>query len=325
LPYHGSGWQGPFPSASVDNADARARHSLLNLYVRVHGKVIRTAVRGGEPAPVIDAVTALAGLIQSNREEVRAAWLADREGRFGALDDREFRGHIDRLLDDLGRVRGTWDSAEFGALKEHVVELSRAAALRGATPSETATLIFSLKEALSPVMRLGLADASLDWEGAEGINRLIDRMGLLTFEAFIAGREAMILEQQRSILELSTPVVELWHGILALPIVGTVDSLRTQQIMENLLQRIVDTGAQMVLIDITGVPVVDTMVAKHLLQTVTATRLLGAEAILVGISPRIAQTLVHLGVDLGAVTTRATLARGLELALTRTHQQVVAL
>ncbi len=274
---------------------------------------------------MIDAVSALAALIQSNREEVRTAWLADREGRSNALKDREFRDHIDRLLDDLTRIRGTWDMDEFGALKGHLVELSRAAALRGATPSETATLIFSLKEALGPVVRLGLAEKSLDWDAAEAINRLIDRMGLLTFEAFIAGREAMIREQQRSIMELSTPVVELWHGILAVPIVGTVDSLRTQQIMENLLQRIVDTGAQMILIDITGVPVVDTTVAKHLLQTVTATRLLGAEAILVGISPRIAQTLVHLGVDLGEVTTRATLARGLELALSRTHQQVVSL
>ena len=274
---------------------------------------------------MIDAGTALAGMIQAHREEVGAAWLAAREGRFGNLNDKDYQQHAERVLNDLAQVHGDWDGAGFAALKEHLAELSRAAALRGATPSETATLIFSLKDALGPVTRLGMTDGSLTWETADGINRLIDSMGLHTFETFVAGREAMIREQQRSIMELSTPVVELWHGILALPVVGTVDSVRTQQIMENLLQRIVDTGAQMVLIDITGVPVVDTTVAKHLLQTVTATRLLGAEAILVGISPRIAQTLVHLGVDLGAVTTRATLARGLELALTKTRQQVVSL
>lgn len=274
---------------------------------------------------MIDAGTTLAGMIQSHRDEVGSAWLAEREGRFGNLNDKDFLQQADRVLNDLAQVHGDWDGPAFAALKEHLAELSRAAALRGATPSETATLIFSLKDALGPVTRLGMTDGSLNWETAEGISRLIDCMGLHTFETFVASREAMIREQQRSIMELSTPVVELWHGILALPVVGTIDSLRTQQIMENLLQRIVDTGAQMVLIDITGVPVVDTTVAKHLLQTVTATRLLGAEAILVGISPRIAQTLVHLGVDLGAVTTRATLARGLELALTRTRQQVVSL
>jgi rsbT co-antagonist protein RsbR len=272
-----------------------------------------------------DAGTTLAGLIQSHREEVSAAWLTAKEGRFGNLSDQDFLQHTGKVLNDLAYVQGDWDGPAFATLKEHLTELSRAAALRGATPSETATLIFTLKDALGPLMRPNMADGSLAWETAEAINRLIDRMGLHTFETFTASRETMIRDQQRSIMELSTPVVELWHGILALPIVGTVDSLRTQQIMENLLQRIVDTGAQMVLIDITGVPVVDTMVAKHLLQTVTATRLLGAEAILVGISPRIAQTLVHLGVDLGAVTTRATLARGLELALTKTGQQVVSL
>ena len=235
-----------------------------------------------------DAGSTLAGLIQSHREEVSAAWLTAKEGRFGNLSDKDFLQNAGRVLNDLAYVQGDWDGPAFATLKEHLAELSRAAVLRGATPSETATLIFLLKDALGPLIRLGMTDGSLDWETAETINRLIDRMGLHTFETFVAGRDAMIREQQRSIMELSTPVVELWHGILALPIVGTVDSLRTHRSW-RIFYSASWTPGPMVLIDITGVPVVDTTVAKHLLQTVTATRLLGAEAILVGIahvSPR---------------------------------------
>src|SRR6185437_3537723 len=156
---------------------------------------------------MIDAGTPLAGLIQSHRDEVSAGWLTTKEGRFGNLSDNDFLQYAGKVLNDLAYIQGDWDDPSFAALKEHLVELSRAAALRGATPRETATLIFSLKDALGPVMRPALADGSLTWEASEAIHRLIDRMGLHTFETFVASREEMIREQQRSIMELSTPVV----------------------------------------------------------------------------------------------------------------------
>jgi rsbT co-antagonist protein RsbR len=191
-------------------------------------------------------------------------------------------------------------------------------ARQGGAPAETATFIFSFKEPL-------FARVREEYRGdPEGFARelwtaslLLDKLGLLTTEAFQRTREDLIARQQRELLELSTPVVALWEGILGVPLIGTLDSERTQVIMENLLQRIVDTGASIAIIDITGVPTVDTLVAQHLLKTVSAARLMGAECIISGIRPQIAQTIVHLGVDLGNVVTKATLADALILALAR--------
>jgi rsbT co-antagonist protein RsbR len=153
---------------------------------------------------------------------------------------------------------------------------------------------------------------------------LLDRLGLYTIEMHQKSREEVILRQQQEMLELSTPVVALWEGILALPLIGTLDSARTQVVMESLLQRIVDTGASLAIIDITGVPTVDTLVAQHLLKTVAAARLMGADCIISGIRPQIAQTIVHLGVELGSVTTKATLADAFLLALDRVGAAIVA-
>ena len=155
-------------------------------------------------------------------------------------------------------------------------------------------------------------------------NDLIDRLGLLTTEAFQKAREEIIIRQQQEMMELSTPVVKLWEGILALPLIGTLDSARTQVVMENLLQRIVETGSAIAIIDITGVPTVDTLVAQHLLKTVAATRLMGADCIISGIRPQIAQTIVHLGVDLTAVITKATMADAFEVALKRSGYAVTS-
>lgn len=273
-----------------------------------------------------EGAAALAEMIRTHGEEIRRAWLSAQAAQAAGVSPEERRQQAQVLLDDLARLSSDdWSDSTYAALKGHLADLSRAYALRQATPSETATFIFALKDAVAVNLRATTTDPVTLWQTGEAINRLIDRLGLYTFDTFVASREEMIREQQRTILELSTPVVQLWERILALPIVGTVDTLRTQQIMEDLLHKIVETGAEVVLIDITGVPVVDTSVARHLLQTGTAARLLGAEVILVGISPRIAQTLVHLGVDLGEVTTRASLAKGLEVALALTHQQVVPL
>jgi rsbT co-antagonist protein RsbR len=279
----------------------------------------------GERSPTGGA-NALSALIRTHGDEILSAWLAAQTVQAGVVSEGEMRQQCRLLLDDLAQLStDDWDDPSYAPLKGHLADLSRAYALRKAKPNETATFVFALKDAASETLRAVTSDPEELWRSGEAINRHIDRLGLYTFDTFVASREEMIREQQRTILELSTPVVQVWERILALPIVGTVDTLRTQQIMEDLLQKIVETGAEVVLLDITGVPVVDTSVARHLIQTGTAARLLGAEVILVGISPRIAQTLVHLGVDLGEVTTRASLAKGLEVALSLTHRQVVPL
>jgi rsbT co-antagonist protein RsbR len=209
--------------------------------------------------------------------------------------------------------------ADWAAVRHVLDALSASRAERGFSPSETATFVFSLKQPLFERARnqyqkdpARLADTT--WE----INQILDRLGLYTAEVYQRGRDAIIARQQQEVLELSTPVVTLWDGILALPLIGTLDSARTQIVMETLLQRIVDSGAAIAIIDITGVPTVDTLTAQHLLKTVAAARLMGADCIISGIRPQIAQTIVHLGVDLGAVVTKATLADAFRVALQRT-------
>jgi rsbT co-antagonist protein RsbR len=208
-------------------------------------------------------------------------------------------------------------------LRELLADVSYARARQGFTPSETATFVFSLKQPLFERLRkeLGRDPAVLAdeiWKGTV----LLDRLGLYTTEVHQKRREEIIARQQQEMLELSTPVVQLWDGILALPLIGTLDSARTQVVMENLLQKIVETGAGIAIIDITGVPTVDTLVAQHLLKTVAAARLMGAECIISGIRPQIAQTIVHLGVELADVTTKATLADAFAVALRRSGRAV---
>jgi rsbT co-antagonist protein RsbR len=204
-------------------------------------------------------------------------------------------------------------------------EISKARAIQGFSWTETALFVFSLKRPLFAEIRRTLsadpaALAEATWEATE----LVDALGMHTIQTFQRSREAIISRQQEELLELSTPVVKLWDGILALPMIGTLDSARTQIVMESLLERIVETGSEVAIIDITGVPTVDTLVAQHLLKTVTAIRLMGADCIISGIRPQIAQTIVHLGVDLRGVITKATLAGALAIALERTGLQVVS-
>lgn len=207
---------------------------------------------------------------------------------------------------------------EWQALADFLQEISRSRVLQGFSSEETARFIFSFKRPLFQRLRLEVShDVNLLADEMEMATELLDLLGLWTVRFFQKTREDVIQRQQAEMLELSTPVVKLWHGILALPMIGTLDSNRTQIVMESLLQRIVDTEAELAIIDITGVPTVDTLVAQHLLKTVTAIRLMGADCIISGVRPQIAQTIVHLGVDLQDVTTKATLADALSLAMKR--------
>jgi len=227
-------------------------------------------------------------------------------------ESREFLGSLKQggasgKLEDI-------QAAAWEAAREILENLSRSRARMGFSPTETATFVFSLKQPL--LSALG-GDAAFQ-EQAWAITLLLDKLGLYTTEIFQKSREEIIQKQQREVLELSTPVIKMWEGILALPLIGTLDSDRTQVVMESLLQAVVETGAGIAIIDITGVPTVDTLVAQHLLKTVAAARLMGAECIISGIRPQIAATIVHLGVELHSVITKATLADAFALALRRT-------
>jgi rsbT co-antagonist protein RsbR len=233
----------------------------------------------------------------------------------------EFIGTLRKAVENDGD--GNIDSPGWSQVRELLGHLSRSRTVQGCTPSETASFVFSLKRPLFSYLRREsngndqtLADEI--WS----INMLLDKLGLYTIEVYQKTREEIIGRQQAEMLELSTPVVKLWDGILGLPMIGTLDSTRTQIVMESLLQKIVDTGSALAIIDITGVPTVDTLTAQHLLKTVTAARLMGAECIISGIRPQIAQTIVHLGVDLGDVITKASLADALSLAFDKSGWKV---
>jgi rsbT co-antagonist protein RsbR len=267
----------------------------------------------------------LATIIEKYESEILAEWvdqqLAALTVRRDLLKDDDLRAHSRRFLRLVGEAveKGTDTAGSAWAdARGFLADLSQSRARQGFTPSETAMFVLSLKQPLFDRLRRELASepeglASRTWQ----VSLLLDRLGLYVTECYQRGREEVIARQQQEMLELSTPVVALWEGILALPLIGTLDSARTQIVMESLLQKIVDTGAGIAIIDITGVPTVDTLVAQHLLKTVAAARLMGAECIISGIRPQIAQTIVHLGVDLADVITKATLADAFGIALAR--------
>ncbi|WOB05987.1 STAS domain-containing protein [Piscinibacter gummiphilus] len=213
---------------------------------------------------------------------------------------------------DMARL----DDASWAALRNLLGNLSRSRAAQGSSASETSQFVLSFKRPLFMAMQKQLADKPAEMVAATwALSSIVDQMAQHTMATYQRTREEVIARQQEELLELSTPVVKLWDGVLATPMIGTLDSARTQLVMEALLQRIVETGAEIAIIDITGVPTVDTLVAQHLLKTVTAIRLMGADCIVSGVRPQIAQTIVHLGIDLQGVTTKATLADALSLAL----------
>jgi rsbT co-antagonist protein RsbR len=251
------------------------------------------------------------------RDEILAAWIEITGSR---LRGRATRAELEReqasLLDAIasGLAKGAPLQAgaeEFAEVRGLLSELSRARARQGFSPTETSTAVFALKEAVLSVVGEG-PDAYQDFFA---FSKLIDGFGLFTFEMYATAREQIITEQNEQLLELSTPVVKLWEGVVAVPLVGTLDSARTQVVMEKLLQTLVDTGSDHAIIDITGVPAVDTQVAQHLLKTIVAARLMGAECIISGIRPQIAQTIVALGIEFGDIRTKASLADALVAAL----------
>jgi rsbT co-antagonist protein RsbR len=273
----------------------------------------------------------VAELVGSNEQTILPEWveLQKKAGSLqtGRITESELLSQSRDFLHLFrdGLAKGGTDAANpaYGPAKQLLADISRSRALQGFSPRETATFIFSLKQPLFTTLNrnssLSPAQAAeLTW----AVTLLLDELGIFTLEMFQKSREEVIVRQQREISELSTPVVKLWEGILALPLIGTLDSQRTQVVMENLLQTIVDTEASIAIIDITGVPTVDTLTAQHLLKTVAAARLMGADCIVSGIRPQIAQTMVHLGVELNVVS-KATLAEALAVALDRTGRTVV--
>ena len=233
------------------------------------------------------------------------------------------RDFLNALASGLGTGATSTADEGFAAARALLGEMSRSRANQGFTPSETATFVLSLKEPIFEQLRARHPDdPALVLDAGWRLTQLLDQLGLYTMEVYQRSREEVVRRQQDEIAELSTPVVKLWEGILALPLIGTLDSARTQVVMENLLQAIVDQSADLAIIDITGVPTVDTLVAQHLLKTIAAARLMGADCIISGIRPQIAQTMVHLGVELDVVT-KATLADALALAFQRTGRTVV--
>jgi rsbT co-antagonist protein RsbR len=272
-------------------------------------------------------------LLATNEEQLLAEWLEEQKRAGVSRGDlmsvaelREQSIEFVKLLKEAARS-GSYDdisSPEWGELREMLAGISRSRGLQGFSPKDVAKFILSFKKPYFDLLRRESANNGIDLVKEVSLfSDLLDQLGYWTTEVFQKARESVIARQQQEMLELSTPVVKLWDGILALPMIGTLDSNRTQIVMESLLQSIVETSSEIAIIDITGVPTVDTLVAQHLLKTVAAARLMGADCIISGIRPQIAQTIVHLGVDLSAVTTKATLADAFKLALQRSGRDVV--
>jgi rsbT co-antagonist protein RsbR len=276
--------------------------------------------------------TVIPALIEKYHDQLLTAWMAcqTREGALGQgqITEPELADQSRRFLAELrqGVAAGTFrdlSGPEWDGTRALLDTVARERAVQGFSPTQTAVFVLSLKEPLFMLLRQQVSgDVEALAQETWVASLLIDRLGLYTIEAFQKGREDVIMRQQEELLELSTPVIQLWDGVLALPLIGTLDSARTQTVMESLLERIVSSGAEVAIIDITGVPTVDTLVAQHLIKTVSAARLMGADCIISGIRPQIAQTIVHLGLELDVVS-KATMADAFALALRRMDKAVV--
>lgn len=280
-------------------------------------------------------VNVIQEIIFNHQQELLKAWEEDQKKQIrGDLlkvnDLREQMKEFLNLFTDAAKKGDYSDlnSSSWGRVKDFLSTLSYNRGLQGFTPTETALFVFTLKKSLLDKLKEKMTVTATSAGEIWAVSDFLDKLGLYTTEIYQKAREDVITRQQHDMLELSTPVVELAEGIIALPMIGTLDSSRTSIVMETLLHRIVETSADIAIIDITGVPTVDTLVAQHLLKTVTAARLMGAECIISGIRPQIAATIVHLGVELNGVTTKASLASAFALALKKTghsiHKSTVA-
>jgi rsbT co-antagonist protein RsbR len=262
-------------------------------------------------------------VLQSKKKTILEYWmnnqLSDESLREDLISNAELRMQseelVNALVDNLMKLEEDLESESWGTVIEIISGISITRARQGFTPRETGNFIFGLKQSLLSVLQEEIStDPVKLYEESSRINKIMDSLSIVAFETFIKGREEVILRQTDEITEISTPVIRVWEGILALPIIGTLDSARTQVVMESLLQEIVDRRASIAILDISGVPAVDSLIAQHLIKTVSATRLMGAECIISGIRPEIAQTIVHLGIDLSNIITKSSLASALEYA-----------
>jgi rsbT co-antagonist protein RsbR len=274
----------------------------------------------------------IADVLHKHQNTLLDEWtksLLDGGRRSDLINDKELKAQAAELLASItasARSGKVTDVAgpEWSSTREMLHEVAASRAKQGFTSSETATFLLSMKQPIFSAIRAEFAkDPDAQYQEIWTATALLDKLALLTTEGFIATKEQMIARQQEELLELSTPVVKLWDGILALPMIGTLDSARTQVVMESLLQAIVETNSKVAIIDITGVPTVDALVAQHLIKTITAARLMGADCIISGIRPQIAQTIVHLGINLSDIITKARLADAFALALGKSGRAVV--
>lgn len=264
--------------------------------------------------------------LQKKKKQLLEQWmknqLADEGLREDLMSNEDLRVQSAELVEALAasineKNLDDPEASEFDAVIEILSGVSISRARQGFSPRETSTYVLSLKDAITSLLAEELSsDPAALFALAQRVNKLIDNFGIVTYETYLKGREEVILRQTDEITEISTPVIQLWDGILGLPIIGTLDSARTQVVMESLLQKIVETGSSIAILDISGVPAVDSLVAQHLIKTINATRLMGAECIISGIRPEIAQTVVHLGIDLSHIVTKASLASALKHAFT---------
>lgn len=267
----------------------------------------------------------IAEIIKKFEKDILEDWIKEQMAAVTKREDLMSNAELRKQSEDFLRLfmqaiqkdmSGNIDGIQWEAVRELLGNVSRSRASQGFSPSETATFVFSLKQPIFSRMKVEMEGnlqelLETNWE----LTALIDKLGLFTTEVYQKSREEVIKRQQLEMIELSTPVVKIWEGVLAIPLIGTLDSSRTQVIMETLLREIVNTGSKVAIIDITGVPTVDTLVAQHLLKTVSAARLMGAECIVSGIRPQIAQTMVHLGVAFGDVITKSSLADAISLSM----------